>query len=741
MEYILDNQIIQNLVNGRYLGDPFAVLGMHQALNTDGNAFIFIRTMQPQAKMVEVVDPIKGQTLGVMDKIDEKGLFQLAFKDKEDFFNYRLKITLFDDTQYIMDDPYRFLPVLGDLDLYLYNEGTHYKSYERLGAHLIKHQDVDGVSFAVWAPNAKRVSVVGNFNNWDGRRHLMRPRGSSGVWELFIPGLKEWDIYKYELIGANGDLLPLKIDPIGFAYEMRPKTGTLVYDLSTYKWQDDDWIENGRAKANALGAAISIYEVHLGSWRRNSLEGNRWLTYLEMAEELPAYVKEMGFTHVEFMPLSEYPFDGSWGYQVTGMYAPTSRYGTPGDFRYLIDKLHQAGIGVIMDWVPAHFPKDAFGLANFDGTALYEHADPRRGEHMDWGTKIYNYSRSEVANFLLSNALFWIREYHIDALRVDAVASMLYLDYSRKDGEWIPNEYGGRENLEAIAFLRRLNELVFGEEVGATTFAEESTSWPMVSRPTFIGGLGFGYKWNMGWMHDTLKYMQEDPINRKYHHNELTFSFLYAWSENFTLPLSHDEVVHGKGSLINKMPGDEWQKFANLRLYYSYMFTHPGKKLLFMGAELAENKEWNYADSLNWDLLFNPNNKGIQTLLKDLNTLYREQESLHLYDCDERGFEWIDGSDVTGSTMTFMRKGSNPKDNLIIACNFTPVPRYDYKIGVTETGVYEQLFNSDDLKYAGSGVGNYQNLQALEPGWNFKPYRLQVVLPPLSVVVFKLKEK
>lgn len=741
MEYILDNQIIQNLVNGRYLGDPFAVLGMHQALGSDGNAFIFIRTMQPQAKMVEVVDPIKGQTLGVMDKIDEKGLFQLAFKDKEDFFNYRLKITLFDDTQYIMDDPYRFLPVLGDLDLYLYNEGTHYKSYERLGAHLIKHQDVDGVSFAVWAPNAKRVSVVGNFNNWDGRRHLMRPRGSSGVWELFIPGLKEWDIYKYELIGANGDLLPLKSDPVGFAYEMRPKTGTLVYDLSTYKWQDDDWIENGRAKANALGAAISIYEVHLGSWRRNSLEGNRWLTYLEMAEELPAYVKEMGFTHVEFMPLSEYPFDGSWGYQVTGMYAPTSRYGTPGDFRYLIDKLHQAGIGVIMDWVPAHFPKDAFGLANFDGTALYEHADPRRGEHMDWGTKIYNYSRSEVANFLLSNALFWIREYHIDALRVDAVASMLYLDYSRKDGEWIPNEYGGRENLEAIAFLRRLNELVFGEEVGATTFAEESTSWPMVSRPTFIGGLGFGYKWNMGWMHDTLKYMQEDPINRKYHHNELTFSFLYAWSENFTLPLSHDEVVHGKGSLINKMPGDEWQKFANLRLYYSYMFTHPGKKLLFMGAELAENKEWNYADSLNWDLLFNPNNKGIQTLLKDLNALYREQESLHLYDCDERGFEWIDGSDVTGSTMTFMRKGSNPKDNLIIACNFTPVPRYDYKIGVSETDVYEQLFNSDDLKYAGSGVGNYQDLQALEPGWNFKPYRLQVVLPPLSVVVFKLKEK
>lgn len=740
MECNLDNQTVHNLLGGRYFGDPFAVLGMHKVSEKGGKDFIFIRTVQPQAKTVEVLDVADGHTLGIMEKTGADGFFQLNFKDKQDFFNYRLKITLFDETQYVTDDPYRFLPVLGDMDLYLYNEGTHYKSYERLGAHLIKHQDVDGVSFAVWAPNAKRVSVVGNFNNWDGRRHMMRPRGSSGVWELFVPGLKEWDIYKYEMIGANGDLLPLKIDPVGFAYEMRPKTGTLVYDLSTYKWQDDDWIQKGRAKANALGAAISIYEVHLGSWRRNSLEDNRWLTYLEMAEELPAYVKEMGFTHVEFMPLSEYPFDGSWGYQVTGMYAPTSRYGTPGDFRYLIDKLHQAGIGVIMDWVPAHFPKDAFGLSDFDGTALYEHADPRRGEHMDWGTKIYNYSRSEVSNFLLSNALFWIREYHIDALRVDAVASMLYLDYSRKDGEWIPNEYGGRENIEAVAFLRRLNELIFGENVGATTFAEESTSWPMVSRPTFIGGLGFGYKWNMGWMHDTLKYMQEDPINRKYHHNELTFSFLYAWTENFTLPLSHDEVVHGKGSLINKMPGDEWQKFANLRLYYSYMFTHPGKKLLFMGSELAENKEWNYADSLNWDLLSNPNNKGIQALLKDLNALYRTQESMHIFDCDERGFEWIDGSDVSGSTVTFMRKGTKPQDNLIVACNFTPVPRYDYKIGVNETGTYVQIFNSDDTKYGGSGIGNDQDLQALEPGWNFKPYRLQVVLPPLSVIVFRLKE-
>ncbi|MBO7257385.1 MAG: 1,4-alpha-glucan branching protein GlgB, partial [Alphaproteobacteria bacterium] len=592
---------------------------------------------------------------------------------QKEFVPYYFRITLYDDNTYDAEDTYRFWPVLGDMDLYLFGEGTHYKSYEKLGAHLITHQGVEGVSFAVWAPNAKRVSVVGSFNDWDGRRHLMRPRGSSGIWELFIPGLKEWDMYKYEIVGANGDLLPLKIDPVGFAYEMRPKTGTLVFNRNAYEWQDSEWIKEGRAKANDLSSPISIYEVHFGSWRRNSLEGNRWLTYREMAEELPAYVKYMGYTHVEFLPLAEYPFDGSWGYQSTGLYAPTSRYGTPNDFKYLIDKLHEAGIGVIMDWVPAHFPKDAFGLCQFDGTALYEHADPKKGEHKDWGTKIYNYSRAEVANFLLSNALFWIREYHIDALRVDAVASMLYLDYSRKEGEWIPNEYGGRECIEAIHFLRRLNELVFGENNGATTFAEESTSWPMVSRPTYIGGLGFGYKWNMGWMHDTLKYIAEDPIHRKYHHNQLTFSMIYAWTENFALPISHDEVVHGKGSMFNKMPGDEWQKFANLRAYYTYMFTHPGKKLLFMGNEFAQDWEWNSEESLRWHLLDYPMYKGMQNCVRDLNLMYKGNAPLYEEDFDSRGFEWIDHSDCDDSVISYIRRGHNYDDYVIVVCNFTPV--------------------------------------------------------------------
>ncbi len=724
--------LAQKLENGSLKGDPFSVLGMHESPDGKG---LFIRTMQPQAKAVEVLDKNK-KKLGKMTQIFG-GIFQLNLPKAKDFFAYNFKITLPDDSVYEVDDPYRFLPVLGDMDLYLFGEGQHWEIYKKLGAHLITHQGVQGVSFAVWAPNASRVSVVGSFNNWDGRRHLMRPRGSSGIWEIFIPGLSEWDIYKYELLDKDGRLLPLKADPYGFVSEVRPKTGSLVYDIASYAWHDEKWMENRAKNTNHREHPISIYEVHLGSWRRD--ENNRWQTYLEMARELPKYVKEMGFTHVEFLPVAEFPFDGSWGYQETGLYAPTSRYGTPGDFRYLIDQLHQANIGVIMDWVPAHFPKDAFGLANFDGTALYEHADPRKGEHKDWGTKIYNYGRNEVSNFLLANALFWIREYHIDGLRVDAVASMLYLDYSRKDGEWIPNQYGGRENLEAIALLRKLNELVYGEKSGAITIAEESTAWPMVSRPTYLGGLGFGFKWNMGWMHDTLGYMKEDPVNRKYHQNELTFSFLYAFTENFVLPLSHDEVVHGKGTILGRMPGDEWQRFANLRAYYGYMFMHPGKKLLFMGQEWGSTREWNYASSLEWHLLQYPVHKGVQTLVKELNAFYCNHPELYSLDCEGSGFEWIDGSDVENSCLTFKRKDKNG-NSLIVACNFTPVPRYNYRIGVDEKGTYREVFNTDLAKYNGSDTKNVGDIQTEEPGWNFKPYALRVVLPPLAVVVFQIKK-
>ena len=740
MSLILESSQVEALVSGNFQGDPFAVLGMHQGCDIEGKNVLFIRTIQPQAACVEVMRRDSETSLGCMRRIHERGLFQLDISDELAFFDYYFKITMPDGQVYETEDAYRFLPVLGELDLYLYGEGKHLRIYDKLGSHLVTHQGVQGVSFAVWAPNAKRVSVVGTFNGWDGRRHMMRPRGSSGIWELFVPGLREWDIYKYELIGAQGRLMPLKSDPFGFAFEMRPKTGTLVFDKERYQWQDDNWLSGGRIKANDLSRPISVYEVHLGSWRRNASEENRWLTYREMADELPAYLNKMGFTHVEFLPLAEYPFDGSWGYQVTGMYAPTSRYGTPDDFKYLVDMLHQAGIGVIMDWVPAHFPRDAFGLAEFDGTALYEHADPRKGEHKDWGTKIYNYGRNEVSNFLIANALFWIKEYHIDALRVDAVASMLYLDYSRKEGEWVPNQYGGRENLEAIAFLRRLNEVVFAEGNGATTFAEESTAWPMVSRPTYVGGLGFGYKWNMGWMHDTLHYMSENPVYRKYHHNELTFSLLYAFSENFILPLSHDEVVHGKGPMIDKMPGDEWQKFANLRLYYSYLFMHPGKKLLFMGNELAVRSEWRYADSLDWGLLKQPKHLGIQKLVADLNNLYQQTPALYEVDFESSGFEWIDGNDFENSCFTFMRHGRRPEDTVVVACNFTPVPRYNYRIGVNEPGLYREILNSDAVGYGGSNVLNEGYLQTEEPGWNFKPHALQVVLPPLSVVCFKRVE-
>ena len=729
----LKPETIHALVSGTYKGDPFSVYGMHKG----DKGTLYIRTFQPQAKSIQILRKNTRKILGQMISVHPHGLFQLNLKTK-DFFPYLLKIELHSGEIYEIEDAYAFTPVLGDTDLYLFSEGTHFSLYDKLGAHLVTHQGVLGVAFAVWAPNASRVSVVGLFNDWDGRRHLMRPRGSSGIWEIFIPRLTEWDLYKYELLDKHGHLLPLKSDPYAFAAEMRPKTGSLVFNQAKYQWQDADWLKK-RSETNTRTNALSIYEVHLGSWRRNSLEGNRWLTYREMAKELTQYVLDTGFTHVEFLPLAEYPFDGSWGYQETGLFAPTSRYGTPDDFKYLIDTLHQAGIGVIMDWVPAHFPKDAFGLAQFDGTALYEHADPRKGEHTDWGTKIYNYGRTEVQEFLINNALFWFKEYHVDGLRVDAVASMLYLDYSRKEGQWIPNQYGGRENLEAIAFLKRLNEIVYAQNPGIMMIAEESTAWPMVSRPTYVGGLGFGYKWNMGWMHDTLEYIHQNPVHRKYHQNELTFSLLYAFTENFILPLSHDEVVHGKGSMIGKMPGDQWQKFANLRAYYAYMFMHPGKKLLFMGDEFGNQNEWKYQDSLDWGCLERIEHKGLWRLVRDLNALYK-QTGIAALDCEEAGFEWIDGSDTDNSVISFMRKGK-AEEQYIVVCNFTPVVRYNYRVGAPKFGFYKEILNTDSSLYGGSGVANCGDILTSRAGWNFKPFDLTLVLPPLSVIVLKFIEQ
>ncbi len=729
----LDSKIADMLVTSGYW-DPFSVLGMHRGVNGS----LFIRTIQPQAKKVYVVND-KGEHITEMEKIHSGGIFQAEFGPEAVFFRYKLFIDMQYDS-YICDDPYQFMPVLGEEDIYYLSEGTHLNMYEKLGAHIIEHQGTQGVCFAVWAPNAKRVSVVGNFNTWDGRRHLMRPRGSSGIWEIFIPDIKEGEIYKYELLDKNGNLLPLKSDPVGFFAEVRPATASIVYDIHKYDWQDKGYIERRREK-NKLTSPISIYEVHLGSWRRKPEEDFRMLTYRELAEELVSYVKEMGYTHVEFLPIAEHPFDGSWGYQVIGMYAPTSRFGTPDDFKYLVDSFHKEDIGVIVDWVPGHFPKDSHGLSNFDGTSLYEHEDPRRGEHKEWGTKIYNFGRNEVNNFLVSNALFWLKEYHIDGLRVDAVASMLYLDYDRKEGEWIPNQYGGRENIEAISFLRRVNEKVFGEDKGFTTVAEESTAWPMVSRPSYLGGLGFGYKWNMGWMHDTLEYMSKDPIYRRYEHDKMTFGLIYAFNENFVLPLSHDEVVHMKGSMIGKMPGDKWQKFANLRAYYGYMYGHPGKKLLFMGGEFAQDREWAYAESLSWHLLKDKYHKGVQRMIKDINLLYKETKALYEVDFEPKGFEWINMNDRDASVFSFIRYGQHKEDFVVVISNFTPVVREKYLLGVPEDCEYEEIFNTDKEIYGGSGKWENQGIKSLGKPWDFKASSIRINLPPLATIILAPRRK
>jgi 1,4-alpha-glucan branching enzyme len=708
--------------------NPFGFLGMH-----DTSVGLCVRAFLPGAEAMSVVDGGSGKVAADGKQIHPAGLFVASIEGRHDFFRYRLRARHGNEWDEF-DDIYGFPPVLGELDVHLLVEGNHLASSQKLGAHPITHDGVEGVAFAVWAPNARRVSVVGDFNFWDGRRMPMRRRHAGGFWELFVPGLDPGHLYKYEILGPDGEALPLKADPYANAAEQPPGTASIVAAPSRHAWQDDRWMEE-RWHQNHREAPISIYEVHLGSWRRNLAEGGRYLSYRELAEQLVPYVADLGFTHIEVLPVTEYPFDGSWGYQPVSLFAPTSRYGTPDEFRAFVDACHGAGLGLWLDWVPGHFPNDAHGLGRFDGTALYEHADPRQGLHRDWNTLIYNYGRREVANFLLSSALYWLREYHIDGLRVDAVASMLYLDYSRKEGEWIPNAFGGRENLEAIAFLRRMNELVFGEGSGATTAAEESTAWPMVSRPVYIGGLGFGFKWNMGWMHDTLGYISRDPIHRKYHHNDLTFGLLYAFHENFILPLSHDEVVHGKRSLLGRMPGDRWQRFANLRAYFAFMWTHPGKKLLFMGGEFGQEREWNHDWGLDWQCLDDHFHAGVQLLVRDLNRLYRAAPALHVLDMEPDGFSWIDAANGAESVLSYIRHGREPHELAVIVCNFTPVPRYNYRIGVPRPGRYAERINTDAAVYGGSGVGNAGAVDAEPHPMHGHPYSLRLQLPPVGVLI------
>lgn len=715
--------------------DPYELLGMHE-IDIDGVKSLCLRAFLPDAREAFVIElPEKNRYK--MDKVDERGFFELILKGRVDFFKYNIEKIYYDGNVTRFYDSYSFPPILTDYDLHLFKEGNHHRIYEKLGAHYHEFDGIGGICFAVWAPGAKRVSVIGDFNSWDGRRHVMRVRPGVGVWEIFIPGLANGSNYKFEIKAQTGSLME-KSDPYAYASEVRPKTSSLVYDIGNYSWGDNEWMDN-RKKRSSLESPMAIYEVHLGSWMRVPEDENRFLTYRELAVKLTEYVKKMGYTHIELLPIAEHPFDGSWGYQVTGYFAPTSRYGSPHDFMYFVDYLHQNGIGLIVDWVPAHFPKDWHGLMQFDGTCLYEHEDPRKGEHMDWSTLIFNYGRNEVKNFLISNAIFWFDKYHIDGLRVDAVASMLYLDYSRKAGEWIPNQYGGRENLEAIEFLKYMNSIVYQYFPGVFTIAEESTAWPAVSRPTHLGGLGFGLKWNMGWMNDMLKYFEKDPIYRRYHHNMLTFPLIYAFHENFILVLSHDEVVHGKRSLLDKMPGDVWQKFANLRLLLGLMYAYPGKKLLFMGAEIGQWHEWNCNQSLDWHLLNFESHSKLSKYIADLNHIYSSESAMHQVDFSYEGFEWIDFSDADRSIISLMRKSKNGEENLIFIFNFTPMVHYGYKIGVPWGGRYDEIMNSDSSEYWGSNVGNYGGLDAWETSWQGRGYAVSLNIPPLGMVVLKHK--
>ena len=713
---------------GGYHGDPFAIMGPHKY--DDG---IVVRAFLPLAQTAKVI--IDDSEEFPMTKVKEDGFFELFLPGKALPLAYQLGSQTYNGESLLHEDPYTFSSTMSDFDAHLLAEGTHMFMYERLGAHLVDIDGSQGVLFAVWAPNAERVSVVGEFNQWDGRRHPMRFHPDNGIWELFVPGLGEGTLYKYEIKTHYQGYMVSKADPVGFFSEMRPKNASIVWDIDKYSWLDKDWMAT-RESRQATDAPISIYEVHLGSWQRKN--GWEWLTYRDLIDDLIPYIKDLGYTHIELLPVAEHPFDGSWGYQVTGFFAPTSRFGTPDDFMAFVDACHQADIGVILDWVPAHYPKDEIGLGFFDGTHLYEHEDPRQGSHPDWGTYIFNFGRNEVRQFLISNALFWLDKYHIDGLRVDAVASMLYLDFSREDGEWVPNRYGGRENIEAIEFIRSFNTAVHDKFPSAITIAEESTAWGGVSHPVSEGGLGFNYKWNMGWMHDSLQFMKDDPVYRSYHHGTLTFSLLYAFTENFILPFSHDEVVHLKRSMLDKMPGDVWQKFANLRLLYGYMWSHPGKKLLFMGGEFGQWTEWSEARSLAWNLLDeDPHHSALQDLVRRLNLLYNDEPALHEIEYSWDGFKWLDLHDSQNSILAYSRHDSNG-DSIQIVCNFTPVVRYGYRLGVPSEGSYEEIINTDASAFGGSDVVNEARESQPAP-WHNQPHSIIFTLPPLAAVYWKRK--
>jgi 1,4-alpha-glucan branching enzyme len=724
----LNKQELKALVEG-YHGDVFSVLGIHRVVNKK-KEMLQVRTLQPDAKTVAVIDAADNRTS--LSHIEGTPVFEGLFETDTALKDYKLEIEYNNGSNRVIRDPYSFNSLISDYDLQLWGEGNHTKAYEFMGAHVRELNGSSGVHFVVAAPSAARVSVVGSFNNWDGRCHVMRKYVDQGIWEIFIPGLEEGNQYKYE-IKPHGFGPPfLKSDPYGFYYEKRPKTASVIKNIDTFSWSDEKWMKK---RSPGRDKPVSVYELHLGSWKRH-IKDNSFYTYRELAGHLIPYVLDLGYTHIELLPIAEHPYDPSWGYQITGYFAPTSRFGDPEEFMFFVNECHRNDLGVIIDWVPAHFTKDDHGLREFDGTHLYEHADPRQGEHRDWGTKIFNFGRVEVKNFLLSNALFWLEKYHIDGLRVDAVASMLYLDYSRETGDWIPNKFGGRENLEAIEFLKKFNELAHKEFPGVVTFAEESTSWPMVSHPTYLGGLGFDYKWNMGWMNDTLKYIEVDPLYRKYHHNQLTFSLIYAFSETFILPFSHDEVVHLKKSMLSKMPGDNWQKFANLRLLMGYQYCHPGKKLLFMGSEFGQWGEWNCEQELDWPLLQHETHQGIKKTVQTLNQVYKSEKALHQLDFDWNGFKWLDFSDVDQSVISFIRFAENRDDFVICAFNFTPRTHHDYIFGVPRHGSYKEIFNSDDPGFGGSGVINTA-IDSTEGEWHGEPAHISVSLPPLGCIIIK----